>query len=178
MTLRVVLRHIIGYFVGLSIFVVGIPSGLYLISAKFDRYLPFNLIAGASLRIVLSLIITAVGIVFMVWSNLWLFFVGKGGPTDTFGVAVSPRTRNLITNGPYRYTRNPMVFGALSLYLALSVFFNSVFCLGLVTFMFVIAPVYLKRVEETRLLTDFGKAYEQYRKTVSILVPFPPRRRA
>jgi len=75
---QIVLRHIVGYLAGFSIFVVGIPLGLYFVSTNFDGYLPINLIAGARLRTVISLLIAGVGIIFVAWSNLWLFFVGKG----------------------------------------------------------------------------------------------------
>ena len=172
---QIVLRHIVGYLAGFSIFVAGIPFGLYLISTSLDRYLPVNLIAGARLRIALSLLIGGVGIIFILWSNLWLFFVGKGGPADWFGTQISPRSQHLVISGPYRYTRNPMMFGALSFYLGLAVFFNSAICLGLVAALSVGASIYLKTVEEKRLLKDFGDAYQQYRKTVSMLVPLPPR---
>jgi protein-S-isoprenylcysteine O-methyltransferase Ste14 len=155
--------------------VAGIPFGLYLISTSLDRYLPINLIAGARLRTVISLLIAGVGIIFILWSNLWLLFVGKGGPADWFGTQISPRSQHLVTSGPYRYTRNPMMFGALSFYLGLAVFFNSAICLGLVAALSVGASIYLKAVEEKRLLRDFGDAYEQYRKSVSMLVPLPPR---
>lgn len=177
MTSRTVLRHIIGYLVGISLFVVGIPFGLYLVSANLDVYLPIELIAEPRLRIAISLLIAGTGIVFMVWSNLWLFFVGKGGPTDAFGIHISPRSQHLVTSGPYRYTRNPMMFGAISFYLGLAVFFKSTICLGLVAILLVVASIYLKRVEERRLLQDFGHAYEQYRRQVSRLVLLPPRRK-
>ena len=156
---------------------VGIPCGLYLASMKFDRYLPINLIAEAPIRIAVCLLIGIIGIGFVAWSNLYLLFVGKGGPADVFGVHISPRSRHLVTGGPYRYTRNPMAFGALSFYLALAVFFNSAICLVLVAVVSVGASVYLKTVEEKRLLRDFGDAYERYRKTVSVLFPLPPRKK-
>jgi len=173
---QIVLRHIVGYLAGFSIFVVGVPLGLYFVSTNFDGYLPINLIAGARLRIALSLLIGGTGVVFIVWSNLWLFFVGKGGPADWFGTQISPRSQHLVISGPYRYTRNPMMFGALSFYLALAVFFNSAICLGLVAVLSVGASIYLKAVEEKRLLRDFGDAYQQYRRTVSMLLPLPPRK--
>jgi protein-S-isoprenylcysteine O-methyltransferase Ste14 len=172
---QIVLRHIVGYLAGFSIFVAGIPFGLYFVSTNFDGYLPINLIAGTRLRIALSLLIGGVGIVFVVWSNLWLLFVGKGGPADWFETQISPRSQHLVISGPYRYTRNPMMFGALSFYLGLAVFFNSAICLGLVAALSVGASIYLKTVEEKRLLRDFGDAYRQYRKSVSMLVPLPPR---
>jgi protein-S-isoprenylcysteine O-methyltransferase Ste14 len=173
---QMVLRHIVGYLAGFSIFVVGMPLGFYFVSTMLDRYLPVNLIALVGLRIALSLLIGGVGTVFVVWSNLWLFFVGKGGPADWFGTQISPRSQHLVISGPYRYTRNPMMFGALSFYLGLAVFFNSAICLGLVAALSVGASIYLKTVEEKRLLRDFGDAYRQYRKTVSMLVPLPPRK--
>ncbi len=37
------------------------------------------------------------------------------------------------------------------------------------------AVVYLKRSEETRLARDFGKEYEEYKKRVSMIVPWPKR---
>jgi len=175
---RVVLRHVIGYLVGLSISGGGIPFGLYLVSSNLDGYLPLRLIGAPTLRIGLSLLVVAIGIVFMVSSNLWLFFVGKGGPADGFGMQISPRSQHLVTSGPYRYTRNPMMFGAISLYTGLALFFNSVICLALVAILSVGASVYLKRVEERRLLRDFGDAYEQYRRKVPMLVPLPRRAKA
>ena len=176
MTLRTVLKHVIGYLVGFGMFMAGIPFGLYLASTILDRYLPICLVAQVHVRLCLSLLIAGVGIVFMVWSNVWLLFVGKGGPVDVFGVHISPRSQHLVTSGPYRYTRNPMAFGALSFYVGLAVFFNSAICLVLVTALSAGASVYLKTVEEKRLLKDFGDAYEKYRQTVSMLVPLPPRK--
>ena len=177
MKLQTILRHIVGYFVGFSIFVVGIPSGLYLASIKLDLYFSVNLIPIEKIHICIALLAGITGIVFAVWSNLYLLFVGKGGPADGFGITISPRTQHLVTSGPYRYTRHPMVFGAVSGYLALAFLFNSLPCLGIVTVFLVCAAVYLKLVEEKRLLKDFGDTYKQYRSKVSMLVPFPSRKR-
>jgi len=172
---RDVIRHITGYLGGISIFCLGIPFVLYIISTKLNR--PIWGLAHSQLRIALSLLIGVVGITFMLWSNIYLFFIGKGGPADGFGVAVSPRTKHLVTSGPYRYTRNPMAFGALSFYLALALFFNSAICVALVAILSGGAYLYLRCIEEKRLLKDFGDAYEQYRKTVSSLVPLPARKK-
>jgi protein-S-isoprenylcysteine O-methyltransferase Ste14 len=172
---RYVIRHITGYLCGISIFCLGIPFGLYMVSVKLNR--PIWGLADTRLRITLSLLIGIAGITFMLWSNIYLFFVGKGGPADGFGVAVSPRTKRLVTSGPYRYTRNPMAFGALSFYLALALFLNSAICIALVSILSSGAYLYLRWIEEKRLLKDFGDTYEQYRKTVSILVPLPARKK-
>jgi protein-S-isoprenylcysteine O-methyltransferase Ste14 len=70
-----------------------------------------------------------------------------------------------------------MVFGALSLYVGLTIFLDSAICLGLAALLFWSASIYLKQVEEKRLLKDFGDEYKKYRKRVSILVPLPPGKR-
>jgi protein-S-isoprenylcysteine O-methyltransferase Ste14 len=36
---------------------------------------------------------------------------GKGNPMDAFGHEVAPRTQHLMTDGPYRLNRNPMLTG-------------------------------------------------------------------
>ena len=177
MTLWTVLKHVVGYLMGLGMFMGGVPCSLYLASIKFDRYLPINLITEAHIRIAVCLLMGIIGTVFVAWSNLYLLFVGRGGPADGFGVQISPRTQHLVTSGPYRYTRNPMAFGALSLYLALALLFNSAICVALVAILSGGAYLYLRWIEEKRLLKDFGDAYEKYRKTVSMLVPLPPRKR-
>ena len=99
----------------------------------------------------------AVGLVFAVGSNAALLFQGQGGPTDGFGIAVSPRTRHLVTTGLYRYTRNPMVFGTNLVYLAIVVHLGSVSGLVvLALFVSVLIP-YLRWAEERRLLADFRR---------------------
>jgi len=102
---------------------------------------------------------------------------GKGGPAEGFGVAVSPRTEHLVVTGPYRWSRNPMVFGALTCYTALVLFWGTIGGLIVLAILFPCSVFYLKRSEETRLLNDFGKEYEIYKKRVSMIVPWPKRGR-
>jgi len=112
----------------------------------------------------------------MVWSNTSLFLTGKGGPTQGFGIEISPKTKVLVTKGPYRYTRNPMVFGAYSIYIALAFYLNSYTSLILVLLFLPVIVIYLKKSEEKRLLEDFSEAYLKYRDSVSLLIPFPPKK--
>jgi len=174
--MRIIRRHLLGYLFGFTIFLVAIPAGLHLLSAELDRYVPVHLIPYAPVRVALALLFVIIGLGFVLISNIWLLVVGRGGPADGFGVQISPRSQRLVTSGPYRYTRNPMMFGALTFYLGIAIYLNSLVCLAAVATLFVLGPIYLKRVEEKRLLRDFGEAYEQYRRRVSLLVPWPPRR--
>ena len=172
MRVQTIIRHGLGFLFGFSVFLVGIPSALYLISSNLDRYVSITLISDERTRVAISSLIGIVGLAFIVWSNAHLLLVGKGGPADGFGVAISPRSQHLVTSGPYRHTRNPMVFGAQSLYLAVAIFLNSAICVAVVASFVVLSLIYLKLVEEKRLVRDFGAAYEQYRSEVPMLVPF------
>jgi protein-S-isoprenylcysteine O-methyltransferase Ste14 len=166
-----IVRHIIGYTIGGTLFFILIPLGFFKL-AKFD-YLLNNtpLISSNIVRYLLSSIIFIIGIIFALWSNFFLLSFGKGGPTEGFGVAISPQTKKLVTTGPYRYSRNPMVFGALSIYTSIVVYSNSlVALLCLIVFIF-LAVTYLKFSEEKRLIKDFGSDYLDYKKKVSIIVP-------
>ena len=171
-----VVRHMIGYAIGISLFFVLIPWGLYRISIAVDPAIGMGLIGNVTVRTVVSIIVLVPGLVFALWSNAALLFIGKGGPTDGFGVAISPRTQHLVIRGPYRYTRNPMVFGALSCYFAFAVFLNSAAVLITLIAFIPLIVVYLKKTEERRLERDFGDEYREYRKRVSMIFPLPPGR--
>jgi len=169
-------RYILGYTLGFLVFLVLIPFGFYAL-ARLDHLLwNVRLFDRAAVRLVISLPIFILGLVFMIWSNWALYRIGKGGPTDVFGLSVSPQTHKLVIVGLYRYSRNPMVFGALSIYLSLGVFLNSTLCLVflLMTLPFVI--LYLKSTEEKRLLKDFGQAFVDYQQKVPLIFPLIKRK--
>ncbi len=165
------LKYILGYFVGFSLFIVLIPLGFYDLS-KLD--FPFHgkvLIGSEILRIILSIIIFIPGLIFAIWSNIFLYTVGKGGPTDAFGVSVSPQTKYLVTTGPYKYCRNPMVFGAISMYTSIVIILNSFTPLILLIIFIFLIILLLKLSEEKRLLKDFGDEYAEYKKKVPMIFP-------
>lgn len=166
------LRHIAGFIVGLTIFAFLIPLAIIYASGAMDTALSLNRFADSDARLFVAVPLFAIGVFYALWSNLFLFFRGRGGPADGFGVAVSPRTEKLVTTGPYRNTRNPMVFGAFSIYFSIAIYIGSIGGLILLACFAVMVPLYLKRYEETRLIADFGEEYEEYRRRVSMIVPF------
>jgi protein-S-isoprenylcysteine O-methyltransferase Ste14 len=170
------LRHIAGFTVGFCLFAVAVPLGLYELSRGIDELLRLERFGSPVLRSALALPLLLLGLVFVLWSNVSLLTRGSGGPADGFGVAISPRTERLIVAGPYRYTRNPMVFGVLSAYLSISLFLGSTGGLVLLAVLTPLFVFYLRRVEEQRLRSDFGEEYEEYRRSVSMIIPLPPRR--
>lgn len=164
-------RYIAGYLLGFNIFILLIPWGLYELS-NFD-YLVFDgvLIDSDITRYSVGFVLFIAGAIFAVWSNIYLFYVGKGGPVDAFGVSISPQTKKLVTTGPYKYSRNPMVFGAISIYFSLAILFNSIACVICLLGFALLIVIFLKLSEEKRLLKDFGNEYLEYKKKVPMIFP-------
>ncbi len=88
-------------------------------------------------------------------------------------VEISPKTQNLVVTGPYRYTRNPMLFGACMFYYAVAMYLNSIAAFVLVTSFMTLMLIFVKLSEEPRLRKDFGSEYEEYRRRVSMFIPWP-----
>ncbi len=165
-------RHILGYLIGFSLFIVVLPYDFYTLS-RLDFIFNGNVLISCDLlRFITAGILVVTGAVFAIWSNLFLLTVGKGGPTDAFGVSISPQTQKLVTTGPYKYSRNPMVFGALSLYAGIVIFLNSITACIAWVILLILAIVFLKKSEEKRLIRDFGEEYQDYQKKVSMIFPF------
>ena len=162
------IRHILGYCLGFFMFVLVIPIGLGALAKSW----PLQVALSPQFRWGLAVPIAIIGLIFVAWSNLDLFKVGKGGPTDLFNMALSPRSQHLVVTGPYRFTRNPMVFGAFTLYLAVTVWLASLSALIALALFFCTMLVYIKQTEEKRLLHDFGEEYLAYKKQVPMIVPF------
>ncbi|MEN8207776.1 MAG: methyltransferase [Candidatus Fermentibacteria bacterium] len=172
---KIFIKHVIGFLVGIGIFVIVIPSGLYLLHQSFVWNLFSSSVVDNRLLIGISSFLLFLGLFFVIWSNILLVFKGKGGPTEGLGISISPKTKNLVIKGPYRFTRNPMVFGMLSIYSSIVLFLNSLIGLIVVVVIATVAIIYLKISEERRLLKDFGDEFVQYRQNVSMIVPFPKR---
>ena len=155
-------RDMIGYVMGLLMFVILIPFIMWRLS------LPVN--AGAA-RIAIFVILAAAGIGLSVWSIVYMKNVGKGNPMDAFNHEIGTRTMNLMTDGPYRICRNPMLLGVLIYYIGLLI------CLGswrALTIFLVFFAAMMAQVssEEKRLEQDFGEEYREYKKKTKKLIPF------
>ncbi len=90
---------------------------------------------------------------------------GRGTP-----LPVMP-TRELVTEGPFRYCRNPMTLGAILAYLGIAVAARTAAGLAFVLALAATLLVYLKRLEEQELAERFGEAYLAYRRTTPFIVP-------
>jgi protein-S-isoprenylcysteine O-methyltransferase Ste14 len=169
-------QHILGYVVGCLLFLVLIPMGLYRLSRAFDHLTGIQLIPISGLRFTLAVGLFLFGLLFSLWSIVVQNIVGRGGPLEAAGMAVSPKTENLVVTGPYKYTRNPMLFGACVYYCAVAIYLNSIIAFATVILFMTFMLIFVKLTEEPRLLKEFGKDYEEYRRSVSIFIPWTQKR--
>ena len=159
------MKNIFGYFVGVLLFLVFFPALMYAVAVNF--VVPVDSLIVSTVGAIFVLI----GAVFMVWSNIDMVKIGRGCPTDGFNIALGERTKKLIVSGPYRYTRNPMLFGTFVFYFGLALLFNSYSAL-VVPIIFILYMVWhVKKFEEPRLYNDFKDEYIRYKNTTPLLFP-------
>ena len=158
------LREIAGYALGGLMFVLLIPTLMWWVSGKPD------LAAVPVPRMLIALVLAVLGLSLSVWSIVYMRHKGDGNPMDAFGHEVAPRTKHLMTEGPYRLSRNPMLTGSLV--------YHAGVCLCLWTWQallvfvaFVVIMLLQVRSEEKRLRRDFGEEYEAYCRRTGRLGP-------
>ena len=117
------------------------------------------------MRLYLAILVAVVGLSISIWSIVYMKRVGKGNPFDAMGHEVAPRTKHLMTEGPYSFSRNPMLSGTYLYYIGVLIALWSWWALAV--FIVVAALMTLQvRSEEKRLETDFGREYLDYKKKV------------
>ena len=153
------MRQIIGYLLGFSVFIAGIPALMWLVAGMpTPADIPI-------IRLYLGMIIAVAGLALSVWSIVYMKRVGMGNPFDAMGHEVAPRTRHLMTDGPYKRSRNPMLTGTYLYYVGVLIALWSWW--SLLLFAIIAAVMTLQvRSEEKRLETDFGQEYLEYKKRV------------
>ena len=151
------LREILGYVLGGLLFVLLIPSVMWYASGRPS-------IAHVSvLRTIVAVLMMLGGLAMSIWTIVYMRQRGKGNPMDAFGHEVAPRTQHLMTDGPYRINRNPMLTGTL-LYLAGFVVLLCTWQAALVWLIFIAIMMVQVISEERRLHRDFGQEYDTYRR--------------
>lgn len=150
--------HLIQAIIILPFMVICVIPVLILLFTKFR-------IVDVSTLFFLSLTLLIIGIFFAVWT-VYLFWVkGDGTP----GPWAPPR--KLVIEGPYKYTRNPMITSVLFMLLAESIFFLSFGIFAWFILFLLINMIYLRLVEEKKLKVRFGEDYIKYNKSVPMWIP-------
>ena len=157
-------RDLIGYILGLIIFIIGIPFVMYLLTGS-------RILAEIGLiRLSLFIILAILGIGLSIWSIVYMKNVGKGNPFDAFNHEIAPRTSSLMTDGPYGICRNPMLLGVFIYHLGVIIVLLSLGAVIVFLIEVLIMTIQVKK-EEQRLINDFGNEYVEYKKNVNRFLP-------
>ena len=154
-------KDIIGYLTGLLLFVILVPLIMWKLSGDVQP---------SAARTVCLAVLAAAGIGLSIWSIVHMKKVGRGNPMDAFNHEVAPRTVNLMTDGPYRICRNPMLLGVLIYYTGIIIYLWTWQSVLVFAVYFVIMMVQVSH-EEKRLEEDFGEEYREYCRNTSKLIP-------
>lgn len=150
------LRAIAGYVLGGVMFVVLLPTAMWLASSMPNMAVHIGVWRALGTGVLLI-----GGLSLSVWTIVYMKIRGKGNPMDAFGKEIGPRTQHLMTDGPYRLNRNPMLTGTLC-YLAGWIVWLWTWQALLVWGVFFIIMFVQVLTEEKRLRKDFGEEYEAY----------------
>lgn len=103
-----------------------------------------------------------------------VLFVGRGrgmpAPFDP--------PREFVATGPYRYVRNPMYIGGLSLILGFGLLLRSVSIIALALVFTLVMHVFVVLYEEPALERRFGSSYRTYKRSVRRWFPTRPNSRS
>ena len=100
---------------------------------------------------------------------LWCFwdftFKGHGTPNPR----VPPK--ELVTTGLYRYVRNPIYVGTLTIIVGHFLWFKTIWMLAYAVLVFLVFHLFVALYEEPTLKEKFGTAYENYCESVPRWIP-------
>jgi protein-S-isoprenylcysteine O-methyltransferase Ste14 len=132
-------------------------SGLVL-GAIAGWLLPLD--AGAALagpsRWIAGAAVVVLGAALLAWA--FRLFRASGTPVPT-----SRPTNAIVTDGPYRFSRNPIYLGLSLVYIGIALGFGLWWALALLPLLWIILHFGVVRREEAYLEARFGEAYKTYR---------------
>jgi protein-S-isoprenylcysteine O-methyltransferase Ste14 len=128
----------------------------------FDRNLGISLPAGMK---TLGFILLAVGGILALTCAGTFVRWGRGTP------APFDAPREFVAIGPYRYVRNPMYIGALTVLVGFGLYQRSPSILLLSLVLFLLVHLFVVLLEEPGLKARFGVTYGEYLKAVPRWVP-------
>jgi protein-S-isoprenylcysteine O-methyltransferase Ste14 len=140
---------------------------LLLIFTSFflDRFFGLSEFISKPFSIALSLPLLIAG------ALLWLWCAGKFFKTKGTPVPINPPPK-LVIDGPYAYSRNPMMTGLFMVMAGIGIFFGSITLTVIMTPLFIFMSILeFKYIEEPELKKRFGKKYTEYKEKTPIIIP-------
>lgn len=105
------------------------------------------------------------GVLIYLWCAMGFAIEGRGTP------APHDPPKELVHKGLYRFVRNPMYVGVLTVLLGEVVYFGSGALLVYMLFVFSVFNIFIVKYEEPTLKKKFGESYERYCSSVPRWLP-------
>lgn len=96
------------------------------------------------------------------WCFQLLRVQGEGMPLPN---APQPTTK-LVREGPYRLVRNPMTMSLWAILFGEAIYFGSIALYGWTVLVAIVSIYYILKIEEPKMLEQFGQRYMEYRADV------------
>jgi protein-S-isoprenylcysteine O-methyltransferase Ste14 len=152
-------------------FLLILPITLFWLSNVIDWWLSIPRFAGGVWNIVAGILLLAGGGYLGLWAIETQVTAGRGTP-----VPMMP-TQNLVAQGPYAYSRNPMTLGTMLAYWGIGFIIGSLSALALVLIAGGALLLYCRFIEEKELAARFGPDYLEYQRATPFLIPRLARRK-
>jgi len=111
-----------------------------------------------------------IGIILII-SSVWIIYKGIKDLKLKYSASGYENDDKLVTTGIYRYTRNPMYFGATLLILGWFMVLPFTFILiSSILFMFLF--YFTAKAEENHLFEKFGTKYHSYKRKTPLFIPY------
>jgi len=131
-----------------------IYAGAFIMGYLTDRGFPNNL-GYETLRQVVGWVLVALGLALVGWA------IARFVRARTHVDVRKPATA-LVTDGPYRLTRNPMYVAAALVYAGVAIAFAKIFILAFLIPCLIVIDIFIIRREEAYLETAFGETYRDF----------------
>ncbi len=142
-----------------------VPISLVIIGRWLDLVFSLGTLFSQQRMVAPTALAFCLGLVWMLWSIWMQHIYGQG---TSFPLVP---TKTLLVSGPYKYTRNPMAFGAIFWLLGWAFLANSPMALVGVVIFFTVIITYIKLVEEKELEERFGEEYLLYKQHTPFIIP-------
>jgi protein-S-isoprenylcysteine O-methyltransferase Ste14 len=171
-------RH--AYLLEFLIFVLLVPTALAAVSKLIERITGLqHWISLGHTGHTIGIIVACIGVTIWAGSPALLISEGRGAPLEGTRGPLTKGTQRLVRRGPYKYVRNPMYIGYLTLLAAIALLINSPILLLIgVPGWAIWSNHYVSHFEEKSLEERFGDEYRQYKQEVPRWIPSFRRREA
>ncbi len=135
-----------------------------------DQIIELPSISFGIINFIIGGILVLIGATYALWSIISQLTRARGTPLPMMA------TQKLLIDGPFKQSRNPMGFGAITMYLGMAIVVGSLSSMIVVIFFLILLILWIKKVEEKELEIRFGQDYVVYKKTTPFMLPRPWRK--